>query len=64
MTTKELNKAIKSFFEKHKSKDCVTYESLIELFEKQPTVAQSKNISNSYKNTKLVYIPQVNMPRN
>jgi len=44
MTAKELNKAIETFFEEHKGKDCVTYESLIELFEKQPTAAQAKNI--------------------
>ena len=44
MTAKELNKAIEEFFTKNKTKDCLTYESLIELFEKQPTVAQSKNI--------------------
>ena len=44
MTAKELNKAIDEFFTNHKSKDCATYESLIELFEKQPTAAQSKNI--------------------
>ena len=44
MTAKELNKAIELLFTNHKSKDCVTYESLIELFEKQPTAAQSKNI--------------------
>ena len=35
MTAKELNKAIDTFFSEHKSKDCATYESLIELFEKQ-----------------------------
>ena len=44
MTAKELNKAIDSFFSEHKSKDCATYESLIDLFEKQPTAAQAKNI--------------------
>jgi len=44
MTAKELNKAIDTFFADHKSKDCGTYESLIELFEKQPTAAQAKNI--------------------
>ncbi len=44
MTAKELNKAIDTFFSDHKSKDCATYESLIELFEKQPTAAQAKNI--------------------
>ena len=44
MTAKELNKAIDTFFSEHKPKDCATYESLIELFEKQPTAAQAKNI--------------------
>ncbi|MCD6258395.1 MAG: RNA polymerase sigma factor RpoD [Helicobacteraceae bacterium] len=44
MTAKELNKAIESFFTDAKSKDCLTYESLIALFEKQPTAAQAKNI--------------------
>ncbi|MCF6330967.1 MAG: RNA polymerase sigma factor RpoD [Sulfurimonas sp.] len=44
MTAKELNKAISAFFSEHKSKDCATYESLIELFQKQPTASQSKNI--------------------
>lgn len=44
MTAKELNKAIENFFSEHKSKDCSTYESLIELFEKQPTSAQAKNV--------------------
>ncbi|WP_294963458.1 RNA polymerase sigma factor RpoD [Sulfurimonas sp.] len=44
MTAKELNKAIDSYFTEHKSKDCGTYESLIDLFDKQPTTAQAKNI--------------------
>jgi len=44
MTAKELNQAIEKFFVEHKSKDCATYETLIELFEKQPTAAQAKNI--------------------
>ncbi|WP_373002351.1 RNA polymerase sigma factor RpoD [Sulfurimonas sp.] len=44
MTAKELNKAIDSYFADHKSKDCGTYESLIDLFDKQPTTAQAKNI--------------------
>jgi len=44
MTAKELNKAIDTFFSDRKSKECATYESLIELFEKQPTAAQAKNI--------------------
>lgn len=44
MTAKELNKALETFFEEHKGKDCVTYESLIGFFDKQPTAAQAKNI--------------------
>ncbi len=44
MTAKELNKAIDTFFTTQKPKECSTYESLIELFEKQPTTAQAKNI--------------------
>ncbi|QOY53099.1 RNA polymerase sigma factor RpoD [Candidatus Sulfurimonas baltica] len=44
MTAKELNKAIETFFTNQKSKECSTYESLIELFDKQPTAAQAKNI--------------------
>ena len=52
MTAKELNKAIDSFFSDHKSKDCLTYESLIELFEKQPTAAQAKNIFKLITKTK------------
>ncbi len=44
MTAKELNKALETAFSEHKSQDCMTYESLIELFEKQPTMAQAKNI--------------------
>ena len=44
MTTKELNKAIEAFFSESKPKDCITYESIISLFEKQPTAAQAKNI--------------------
>ncbi|MCK9490504.1 MAG: RNA polymerase sigma factor RpoD [Sulfurimonas sp.] len=44
MTAKELNKAIESYFADNKSKGCATYESLIDLFDKQPTSAQAKNI--------------------
>ncbi|EDZ62545.1 RNA polymerase sigma factor rpoD (Sigma-70) [Sulfurimonas gotlandica GD1] len=44
MTAKDLNKAIDSYFADHKSKDCRTYEALIELFDKQPTAAQAKTI--------------------
>lgn len=44
MTAKELNKAIESFFANQKPKECLTYESLIELFDKQPTTAQATSI--------------------
>lgn len=44
MTAKELNKAIEDFFTEGKSKDCLTYEALIELFDKQPSAAQAKTI--------------------
>jgi len=44
MTAKELNKAIEAFFANQKPKECSTYESLIELFDKQPTAAQAANI--------------------
>jgi RNA polymerase primary sigma factor len=44
MTAKELNKAIDAFFVTQKPKECSTYESLISLFDKQPTSAQAKNI--------------------
>ncbi len=44
MTAKELNKAIESFFANQKPKECLTYESLIELFDKQPTATQAANI--------------------
>jgi len=56
MTAKELNKALETFFEEHKSKDCITYESLIELFDKQPTATQTKNIYKLLKkNKKCIY---------
>ena len=56
MTAKELNKALETFFQEHKSKDCMTYESIVQLFEKQPTVAQSKNVFKLIqKNKKCVY---------
>ena len=56
MTAKELNKALEQFFEDHKGKECLTYESLIELFDKQPTAAQAKNILKLIvKNKKCIY---------
>ena len=45
MTAKELNKALEDLFiEKKSSHECVTYESIIKLIEKQPTAAQAKSI--------------------
>ncbi|MFT7859640.1 MAG: RNA polymerase sigma factor RpoD [Sulfurimonas sp.] len=56
MTAKELNQALTTFFEEHKSKECITYESLIDLFEKQPTAAQSRNIFKlAQKHNKCLY---------
>ncbi|MBT5935045.1 RNA polymerase sigma factor RpoD [Sulfurimonas sp.] len=56
MTAKELNKAIETFFDDHKGKECLTYEGLIEIFEKQPSAAQVKNILKLLtKNKKCIY---------
>jgi len=44
MTAKELNKYLDDTFSSHKSPDCLTYESLVDVFEKQPTAAQAKSI--------------------
>jgi RNA polymerase primary sigma factor len=64
MTAKELNKAIDTFFTEHKSKDCATYEKLIELFEKQPTAAQAKNIFKlATKNKVCLYTASENAKR-
>jgi len=64
MTAKELNKAIDTFFSDHKSKDCATYEGLIELFEKQPTASQAKNIFKlAVKNKVCLYTSSENAKR-
>ncbi len=45
MTAKELNKALDDLFSNKKlSHECITYESIIDLFTKQPTKAQAKTI--------------------
>ena len=45
MTAKELTKALEDLFiEKKSTHECVTYESIINLLEKQPTSTQAKNI--------------------
>ncbi|SMC09464.1 RNA polymerase sigma factor RpoD [Nitratiruptor tergarcus] len=43
MAAKDLNKKLEEFFAEHKDK-YVTYEQLVELFERQPTLAQAKKI--------------------
>ena len=64
MTAKELNKAIDSFFTDRKPKECVTYESLIDLFDKQPTAAQAKNIFKlAQKNKTCLYTSSENAKR-
>ncbi|HEX5623461.1 MAG TPA: RNA polymerase sigma factor RpoD [Sulfuricurvum sp.] len=44
MSVKDLNKHIETLFSEHKSKNCLTYETIVEPFDKQPTLAQAKNI--------------------
>lgn len=44
MSVKDLNKHIETLFAEHKSKNCLTYEAIVEAFDKQPTLAQAKNI--------------------
>ena len=44
MTAKELNKALEKLFADHNSKNCITYESVVEPFDKNPTAAQAKNV--------------------
>ena len=44
MTAKELTKALETHFSEHPSDNCMTYESITEIFDKNPTAAQAKNI--------------------
>ena len=56
MTTKELNKLLDNLFTDHKSSNCMTYESIVEHFDKQPTLAQAKNIFKlAEKNKRCLY---------
>ncbi len=51
MAAKDLNKKLEEFFKEHQ-KSYVTYENLVELFDRQPTLAQAKKIlqlKNKYK---------------
>ena len=52
MSAKELNKNLEEIFSKHTDDTCITYEEIVEIFEKAPTAAQVKNIlkhSQKYK---------------
>lgn len=44
MSVKDLNKHLETLFSEHKSKNCLTYETIVDPFDKQPTLAQAKNI--------------------
>ena len=44
MSAKELNKNLEDLFADHTDDTCITYEDIVELFEKAPTSAQVKNI--------------------
>ncbi len=44
MSAKELNKTLEELFSQHTDDTCITYESIVELFEKAPTSAQVKSI--------------------
>ncbi len=52
MSAKELNKNLEDLFANHADDTCITYEEIVELFEKAPTAAQAKNVlkhSQKYK---------------
>lgn len=44
MSAKDLNKHLETVFSEHKSKNCLTYETIVEPFDKQPTLAQAKSV--------------------
>jgi len=44
LSAKELNKNIEELFSTHTDDTCITYEEIVELFEKAPTATQIKNI--------------------
>ena len=44
MSAKELNKNLEEIFSNHSEDTCITYEEIVEIFEKAPTAAQVKNI--------------------
>jgi RNA polymerase primary sigma factor len=44
MSVKDLNKHLETLFSEHKSKNCLTFESIVEAYDKVPTLAQAKNV--------------------
>ncbi|MBN2896371.1 MAG: RNA polymerase sigma factor RpoD [Campylobacterales bacterium] len=44
MTSKDLNKTLEKLFSEHKSENCLTYESVVSKFDKQPTQTQIKAV--------------------
>ncbi len=44
MTAKELNQALEKLFEEHKNEKYITFEQIVQIFEKQPTLAQARNV--------------------
>ena len=44
MSAKELNTNLEELFSNHTDDTCLTYERIVDLFEKAPTMAQAKNI--------------------
>ena len=44
LSAKELNKTLEELFSKNNDDTCITYEDIVEIFEKSPTSAQIKNI--------------------
>jgi len=44
MTAKELNQFLEDLFKEHSGNECITFEEIVEKFEKNPTAAQAKTI--------------------
>ena len=44
MTTKELNQKLEQLFKESKNEKYITYEKIVEIFEKQPTLTQARNV--------------------
>jgi len=56
MTAKEFNKALENLFVNHTSENCITYESISEFFDKNPTSAQAKTVLKlAEKNKRCIY---------